>query len=325
MKQVRLVPSSRYIFLLFEPFPVLGQLKNVKRLKNLPHTFVITFSVAVSYSSSLISVFLKRLNFLCHWGCTTAFQQVTNNGLYESCWNHCTLLRQKKRPSWARPKMAAWVENLSPAMGRGIDSRNRVWYWIAKLYRQRAGTTTWFLAPIAGLKLPTLDKYLRWLEWPPGCDSSCLGTRGCRTGSTFDLWSAWRTRSPWSWDGPPGPAAGSPASGPGTPLGGGGGMSRPPINQLKGQCHEFFCFWFTLGPGGKLIHEKTRSKKSRDCPLSQFSSGFSRWNNYFVYKFSFLFVPLPLNLYWIPQGIFFKTWINLTKIDPYVNPVFVIR
>ncbi len=28
-----------------------------------------------------------------------------------------------------------WVENLSPAMGRGINSRNRVWHLLAKLRR----------------------------------------------------------------------------------------------------------------------------------------------------------------------------------------------
>ncbi len=53
----------------------------------------------------------------------------------------------------------ARVENLSPAMGREIDSRNRVWHKVAKLHRL-AGRydnpmPTWFLAPIAGLKLPT--------------------------------------------------------------------------------------------------------------------------------------------------------------------------
>ena len=51
------------------------------------------------------------------------------------------------------------VENLSPAMGRGIDSRNQVWNWVAKLHRLagRYGNPmpTWFLAPIAGLKFPT--------------------------------------------------------------------------------------------------------------------------------------------------------------------------
>ncbi len=51
------------------------------------------------------------------------------------------------------------AENLNPAMGRGINSRNRVWNWVAKLHRL-AGRydnpmPTWFLAPIAGLKLPT--------------------------------------------------------------------------------------------------------------------------------------------------------------------------
>jgi hypothetical protein len=49
----------------------------------------------------------------------------------------------------------ARVENLSPAMGRGIDSRNRVWNWGAKLHRLEGRydnpMPTWFLAPIAGL------------------------------------------------------------------------------------------------------------------------------------------------------------------------------
>ncbi len=52
-------------------------------------------------------------------------------------------------------------------MGRGIDSRNRVWNWVAKLHRLAARydnpMPTWFLAPIAGLKLPTLDG----LTWFP--------------------------------------------------------------------------------------------------------------------------------------------------------------
>ncbi len=58
---------------------------------------------------------------------------------------------------------------LSPAMGRGIDSRNRVWNWVAKLHRL-AGRydnprPTWFLAPIAGLKLP-LRRVERWKVGP---------------------------------------------------------------------------------------------------------------------------------------------------------------
>ncbi len=44
-------------------------------------------------------------------------------------------------------------------MGRGIDSRNRIWNWVAKLHRLAGRYNnpmpTWFLAPIAGLKLPT--------------------------------------------------------------------------------------------------------------------------------------------------------------------------
>ena len=51
------------------------------------------------------------------------------------------------------------VGNLSPARGRGIDSRNRVWNWAAMLHklagRYDNPTPTWFLAPIAGLELPT--------------------------------------------------------------------------------------------------------------------------------------------------------------------------
>ncbi len=54
---------------------------------------------------------------------------------------------------------ATRVENLSPAVGRGINSKNRVWNWVAKLQRL-AGRydnpmPTWFLVHIAGLKLPT--------------------------------------------------------------------------------------------------------------------------------------------------------------------------
>jgi hypothetical protein len=52
------------------------------------------------------------------------------------------------------------VGYLSPDMGRGIDSRNRVWNWVAKLQRL-AGLydnpmPTWFLAPIAGLKFSSV-------------------------------------------------------------------------------------------------------------------------------------------------------------------------
>ena len=48
------------------------------------------------------------------------------------------------------------VENLSPAMGREIDSRNRVWNRVAELHRL-AGLygnpmPTWFQAPKTGLK-----------------------------------------------------------------------------------------------------------------------------------------------------------------------------
>ncbi len=61
------------------------------------------------------------------------------------------------------------VGNLCPAIGRGIDSRNRVWNWVAKQHRL-AGRydnlmPTWLLAPIAGLKLPTPLNSYRTLIW----------------------------------------------------------------------------------------------------------------------------------------------------------------
>ncbi len=67
--------------------------------------------------------------------------------------------RDESIPPGRRVADTSRVENLSPALGRGIDSRNRVWNWVAK-QRRLAGRygnpmPTWFLAPIAGLKLPT--------------------------------------------------------------------------------------------------------------------------------------------------------------------------
>ncbi len=65
----------------------------------------------------------------------------------------------------------ARVGILSPAMGQGIDSRNRVWNWVAKLHRLACRYVnpmpTWFLAPIAGLKLPALH----WLHKLAGIHS----------------------------------------------------------------------------------------------------------------------------------------------------------
>ncbi len=61
---------------------------------------------------------------------------------------------------------------LSPAMGRGIDSRNRVWNWVAKLQRLAGRYEnpmhTWFLAPIAGLKLPAQEGKLMPENFPAG-------------------------------------------------------------------------------------------------------------------------------------------------------------
>ncbi len=43
-----------------------------------------------------------------------------------------------------------WVGNLSPAMGQGIDSRNRVWYRVAKLHRLAGRyNNPYFLVPIS--------------------------------------------------------------------------------------------------------------------------------------------------------------------------------
>ncbi len=53
------------------------------------------------------------------------------------------------------------VGNISPAMWRGIDSRSRVWNWVAKLQRLAGRYDNpmppWFLAHIAGLESPTLE------------------------------------------------------------------------------------------------------------------------------------------------------------------------
>ncbi len=53
-------------------------------------------------------------------------------------------------------------------MGRGIDSRNRFWNSVAKLHRLAGRYVNpmpiWFLAPIAGLKLPTLTSMF---DMPP--------------------------------------------------------------------------------------------------------------------------------------------------------------
>ncbi len=82
-------------------------------------------------------------------------------------------------------KTGNWVENLSPAMGRGIDSRNRVWNWIAKLHKlaSRYDKTkpTWFLAPIAGLNYrhwmaDHLPLRRRWDRTRQTCGSSWAGT-----------------------------------------------------------------------------------------------------------------------------------------------------
>ncbi len=74
---------------------------------------------------------------------------------YFSSTPRCTL--------WSTKPFAtcSWVRNLSTATGQGIDSRNWVWNWVAKLLRL-AGRydnhmPTRFLTPIAGLKLRTLQ------------------------------------------------------------------------------------------------------------------------------------------------------------------------
>ncbi len=95
------------------------------------------------------------------------------------------------RPSWwipawwgchpgdLRSTSRVWMS--SPAMGRGIDSRNRVWNWVAKLHRL-AGRydnpmPTWFLYPphtIAGLKRTVSRDFLLlvflWISFPPALE-----------------------------------------------------------------------------------------------------------------------------------------------------------
>ncbi len=53
-----------------------------------------------------------------------------------------------------------WAENFSPIMGRGIDSRNRVWNWVAKLHRL-AGRYDNIPSSMIGPPI-----------WP-GCQNSC--------------------------------------------------------------------------------------------------------------------------------------------------------
>ncbi len=66
------------------------------------------------------------------------------------CVTHSTI-SSEVRPShkW---KHGPESKNLSPAMGRGIDSRNRVWDWVAKLHRLASRydnpMPTWFLDPL---------------------------------------------------------------------------------------------------------------------------------------------------------------------------------
>jgi hypothetical protein len=54
------------------------------------------------------------------------------------------------------PYTVCSVGNLGLAIGRGIDSRNRVPKLHRLVGRYDNPMPTWFLAPIAGLKLPTL-------------------------------------------------------------------------------------------------------------------------------------------------------------------------
>ncbi len=72
---------------------------------------------------------------------------------FQSMALHLPLFFLKNWPEMDRFEFRA--ENLSPAMGRGIDSRNQVWNWVAKLHRLSGRydnpMPTWFLAPIAGL------------------------------------------------------------------------------------------------------------------------------------------------------------------------------
>ncbi len=80
----------------------------------------------------------------------------------------------------------------------GIDSRNQVWNWVAKLHRQ-AGRydnpmPTWFLAPIVGLKLPTQTCHCHmlcvgeghpywWKNFQHANNMAAVGSRGWKVDS----------------------------------------------------------------------------------------------------------------------------------------------
>ncbi len=73
-------------------------------------------------------------------------------------------------PSWLCSQPRRLFKSSSTAIRRGIDSRNRVWNWVAKLHRLAGRCenpmSTWFVAPIAGFKLPTQRPYLDIFKAP---------------------------------------------------------------------------------------------------------------------------------------------------------------
>ncbi len=92
------------------------------------------------------------------------------------------------------------VENLCPAMGRGINSRNWVWNWVGRLHslagRNDNSMPTWFLALIAGLKLPTLaSAYWNQMVWI--VKNSSGRTLHWLKKSLLPMWSLWRKQ--WCW------------------------------------------------------------------------------------------------------------------------------
>jgi hypothetical protein len=87
--------------------------------------------LATSHITWLHNVYRYGLRFYLWPASALRYGSDSGNGKWFMGWTVYTV------PSY-------WVGNLSPALGRGIDSRNRVWNWVAKLQYigWRADTTT---------------------------------------------------------------------------------------------------------------------------------------------------------------------------------------
>ncbi len=114
----------------------------------------------------------KQLNVIQSWIWTALFKDLpqTCEHILDCPQLHTSKILARWEDSWTallrrtspHPHILKyWDENLSPAMGRGIDSRNRVWNLVGKLLRLTGRndnfTPTCFLAPIA-LVLQAVDQ-----------------------------------------------------------------------------------------------------------------------------------------------------------------------